>query len=57
MLFHYDGNASEWDQFEWSQRAIHATGLKQTKWLDEFFYYSNFMYNFQLKLHFQIFMD
>ncbi|KAL1538238.1 hypothetical protein AAHA92_27002 [Salvia divinorum] len=32
MLFHYDGKTSEWDQFEWSQRAIHTTGLKQTKW-------------------------
>ncbi|KAG6395738.1 hypothetical protein SASPL_141862 [Salvia splendens] len=31
MLFHYDGKTSEWDQFEWSQRAIHTTGLKQTK--------------------------
>ncbi|XP_057771923.1 uncharacterized protein LOC130991626 [Salvia miltiorrhiza] len=32
MLFHYDGKTSEWDQFEWSQRAIHISGLKQTKW-------------------------
>ncbi|XP_047959732.1 uncharacterized protein LOC125206949 [Salvia hispanica] len=32
MLFHYDGKTSEWDKFEWSQRAIHTTGLKQTKW-------------------------
>ncbi|KAL5998345.1 hypothetical protein ACLOJK_009285 [Asimina triloba] len=23
MLFHYDGRTSEWDQFEWSKRAVH----------------------------------
>ncbi|KAF3793325.1 hypothetical protein EJ110_NYTH09735 [Nymphaea thermarum] len=23
LLFHYDGKTSEWDQFEWSKRAIH----------------------------------
>ncbi|KAK6163338.1 hypothetical protein DH2020_000202 [Rehmannia glutinosa] len=32
MLFHYDGRTSEWDQFEWSQRAIHVSVRKQTKW-------------------------
>uniref|UniRef100_A0A803M732 Uncharacterized protein n=1 Tax=Chenopodium quinoa TaxID=63459 RepID=A0A803M732_CHEQI len=32
MLFHYDGKTSEWDQFEWSKRAIHVNVLKQTKW-------------------------
>ncbi|XP_075513533.1 uncharacterized protein LOC142548823 isoform X2 [Primulina tabacum] len=32
VLFHYDGNTSEWDQFEWSQRAIHVSVRKQTKW-------------------------
>ncbi|XP_073023239.1 uncharacterized protein [Primulina eburnea] len=32
MLFHYDGHTSEWDQFEWSQRAVHVSVRKQTKW-------------------------
>ncbi|PIN02651.1 hypothetical protein CDL12_24828 [Handroanthus impetiginosus] len=32
MLFHYDGRASEWDEFEWSKRAIHVSARKQTKW-------------------------
>ncbi|KAL6506400.1 hypothetical protein OROGR_024581 [Orobanche gracilis] len=32
MLFHYDGRTTEWDQFEWSQRAIHISVRKQTKW-------------------------
>ena len=32
-LFHYDGKTSEWDQFEWSKRAIHVSVPKQTKWL------------------------
>jgi hypothetical protein len=32
MLFHYDGHTSEWDQFEWSKRAIHVSIRKQTKW-------------------------
>ncbi|GAB4847896.1 hypothetical protein Ancab_026956 [Ancistrocladus abbreviatus] len=32
MLFHYDGRASEWDEFEWSKRAIHVSAPKQTKW-------------------------
>ncbi|XP_071701667.1 uncharacterized protein [Rutidosis leptorrhynchoides] len=32
LLFHYDGRASEWNEFEWSQRAIHVSVLKQTKW-------------------------
>ncbi|XP_011628537.1 uncharacterized protein LOC18448245 isoform X1 [Amborella trichopoda] len=32
LMFHYDGTASEWDQFEWSQRAIHVSGRKQAKW-------------------------
>ncbi|CAL5357072.1 unnamed protein product [Camellia sinensis] len=32
MLFHYDGWTSEWDQFEWSKRAIHVSVRKQTKW-------------------------
>ncbi|KAI4350619.1 hypothetical protein L6164_005062 [Bauhinia variegata] len=32
VLFHYDGRTSEWDQFEWSKRAIHISARKQTKW-------------------------
>ncbi|KAK2983823.1 hypothetical protein RJ640_008499, partial [Escallonia rubra] len=32
VLFHYDGRASDWEQFEWSQRAIHISTRKQTKW-------------------------
>ncbi|KAK7257699.1 hypothetical protein RIF29_31862 [Crotalaria pallida] len=32
LLFHYDGNSSEWDQFEWSKNAIHVSARKQTKW-------------------------
>ncbi|KAK4427324.1 hypothetical protein Salat_1501300 [Sesamum alatum] len=32
ILFHYDGKTSEWDQFEWSQRAIHISAPEQTKW-------------------------
>lgn len=32
LLFHYDGRASEWEQFEWSNRAIHVSVKAQTKW-------------------------
>lgn len=32
LLFHYDGRASEWEQFEWSKQAIHVSVKKQTKW-------------------------
>ncbi|KAL3824439.1 hypothetical protein ACJIZ3_020468 [Penstemon smallii] len=32
ILFHYDGKTSEWDLFEWSQRAIHISTIKQAKW-------------------------
>ncbi|XP_074590612.1 uncharacterized protein LOC141846465 [Curcuma longa] len=32
LLFHYDGRASDWEQFEWSKRAIHVSIKKQTKW-------------------------
>ncbi|KAG6432814.1 hypothetical protein SASPL_104401 [Salvia splendens] len=32
LLFHYDGRASDWDQLEWSRRAIHVSAIKQTKW-------------------------
>ncbi|CAI8618030.1 unnamed protein product [Vicia faba] len=32
VLFHYDDRISEWNQFEWSKRAIHISASKQTKW-------------------------
>ncbi|XP_075485181.1 uncharacterized protein LOC142524907 [Primulina tabacum] len=32
LLFHYDGQTSEWDQFEWARDAIHVSVRKQTKW-------------------------
>ncbi|KAL1366077.1 hypothetical protein HN51_013977 [Arachis hypogaea] len=32
VLFHYDGRTTEWDEFEWSKRAIHISVHKQTKW-------------------------
>ncbi|CAJ1792287.1 unnamed protein product [Sphenostylis stenocarpa] len=32
VLFHYDGQASDWDKFEWSKRVIHISAKKQTKW-------------------------
>jgi len=32
LLFHYDGRASEWEDLEWSKRAIHVSARKQTKW-------------------------
>ncbi|KAI0523109.1 hypothetical protein KFK09_005499 [Dendrobium nobile] len=32
VLFHYDGRTSEWDEFEWSKRAIHVSAKRQTKW-------------------------
>ncbi|RLM60252.1 hypothetical protein C2845_PM14G11690 [Panicum miliaceum] len=32
LLFHYDGRVSEWDEFEWSKRAIHVSVRKQAKW-------------------------
>ncbi|KAL4573959.1 hypothetical protein LXL04_020781 [Taraxacum kok-saghyz] len=32
LLFHYDGRTTEWNEFEWSKRAIHISVPKQTKW-------------------------
>ncbi|CAH9120273.1 unnamed protein product [Cuscuta epithymum] len=32
LLFHYDGRTTEWNEFEWSKRAIHVSAHKQTKW-------------------------
>ncbi|KAK4255103.1 hypothetical protein QN277_008142 [Acacia crassicarpa] len=32
LLFHYDNRINEWDEFEWSKKAIHVSARKQTKW-------------------------
>ncbi|XVE85174.1 hypothetical protein DITRI_Ditri17bG0070300 [Diplodiscus trichospermus] len=32
LLFHYDGRTNEWDEFEWSKKAIHVSVRRQTKW-------------------------
>ncbi|CAL5011825.1 unnamed protein product [Urochloa decumbens] len=32
LLFHYDGRTTEWDEFEWSKKAIHVSARKQAKW-------------------------
>ncbi|KAJ0763325.1 hypothetical protein HanPI659440_Chr08g0279411 [Helianthus annuus] len=32
LLFHYDGRTNEWNEFEWSKRALHISVPKQTKW-------------------------
>ncbi|XP_024379262.1 uncharacterized protein [Physcomitrium patens] len=32
LLFHYDGKVTEWDEYEWSQNAIHISIRKQAKW-------------------------
>ncbi|TQE04691.1 hypothetical protein C1H46_009674 [Malus baccata] len=32
LLFHYDGRTSEWEEFEWSKRAIHVSVKRQAKW-------------------------
>lgn len=32
LLFHYDGQTTEWDEFEWSKQAIHVSVRRQTKW-------------------------
>ncbi|KAL8161652.1 hypothetical protein V2J09_013141 [Rumex salicifolius] len=32
VLFHYDNGTTEWDEFEWSRKAIHISAIKQTKW-------------------------
>ncbi|TYI51327.1 hypothetical protein E1A91_D12G168400v1 [Gossypium mustelinum] len=32
LLFHYDGRTTEWDEFEWSKKAIHVSVRRQTKW-------------------------
>ncbi|CAM8972992.1 unnamed protein product [Rhodiola kirilowii] len=32
LLFHYDGRTTEWDEYEWSKKAIHISVRKQTKW-------------------------
>ncbi|KAL8150121.1 hypothetical protein V2J09_019929 [Rumex salicifolius] len=32
VLFHYDGKTTEWNEFEWSKRAVHISVERQTKW-------------------------
>jgi len=32
LLFHYDGKVTEWDEYDWSQKAIHISVRKQAKW-------------------------
>ena len=32
MLFHYDGNVNEWNEFSWNERVIHISAINQTKW-------------------------
>ncbi|KAL3349989.1 hypothetical protein AABB24_022833 [Solanum stoloniferum] len=32
MLFHYDGVVDDWNDLEWSNRAIHISAMNQTKW-------------------------
>ncbi|PVH36713.1 hypothetical protein PAHAL_6G149500 [Panicum hallii] len=32
VLFHYDGRTTEWDEFEWSKKTVHASARGQTKW-------------------------
>ncbi|XP_039064866.1 uncharacterized protein LOC120210135 [Hibiscus syriacus] len=32
VLFHYDGQTSEWDEFGWSRKAVHVSARKQSKW-------------------------
>jgi hypothetical protein len=39
LLFHYDGRVTEWDEFEWSKRAIHISARRQAKWCALIFYY------------------
>ncbi|CAO2818964.1 unnamed protein product [Amaranthus hypochondriacus] len=32
MLFHYDGNVDDWNDFKWSPHALHIVAAHQTKW-------------------------
>ncbi|TVT99914.1 hypothetical protein EJB05_54686, partial [Eragrostis curvula] len=32
MLFHYDNTLEQWDDLEWSKRAVHVAAKGQTKW-------------------------
>ncbi|XP_020110984.1 uncharacterized protein LOC109725981 isoform X1 [Ananas comosus] len=32
MLFHYDGVVDEWGDLQWSDSALHVSGINQTKW-------------------------
>lgn len=58
LLFHYDGRISEWDEFEWSKRAIHVGVKKQTKWLEDFYsVYSTGVQLFIFILHYIVLSD
>jgi hypothetical protein len=38
VLFHYDGQTTEWDdEFQWSNKALHISARKQSKWSVSFF--------------------
>lgn len=32
VLFHYDGEVDAWRSLPWSDKAVHVSGLKQSKW-------------------------
>ncbi|KAK2983319.1 hypothetical protein RJ640_016057 [Escallonia rubra] len=36
LLFHYDGRTTEWDEFEWSKRAIHILKTCEEAWPGDF---------------------
>jgi len=57
LLFHYDGRVSEWDEFEWSKRAIHVSVRKQAKWCVEMLYYSSHVLVWKMILNFLDYHD
>ena len=57
LLFHYDGRVSEWDEFEWSKRAIHVSVRKQAKWCVEMLYYSSHVLVIKMMLNFLDYHD
>ncbi|MCL7030613.1 hypothetical protein MKW94_007241, partial [Papaver nudicaule] len=32
LLFHYDGRVNEWNDLDWSSKAVHILAHNQTKW-------------------------
>lgn len=44
LLFHYDGRVTEWDEFQWSKRAIHVSVRKQAKWCVLWFFIILYMF-------------